>query len=77
LSEFFIARAARLHGFGRSATRLILDRFAGQWEVTQNSRNPAAVAFWRRVIAQYTDGAYRERVANGEVRQTFRSGLKR
>ncbi|MEY2855206.1 MAG: hypothetical protein RL030_2338 [Pseudomonadota bacterium] len=77
LSEFFIARESRLHGFGRGAVRLIFDRFAGQWDVIQNSRNPAAVMFWRRVIAQYTNGAYRERVTNGEVRQTFRTGVKR
>lgn len=74
MSEFFISRSARRRGFGRSALRLIFDRFAGQWEVVQNQRNPGAVDFWRRVIAQYTGGDYRERLGNGEVRQTFRSG---
>jgi predicted acetyltransferase len=75
MSEFFIARAMRHRGIGRSAVRLILDRFAGQWEVVQNQRNPAAVQFWRQVIGQYTRGDYRERIAGGEVRQMFRSGL--
>jgi len=54
--------------------RLILDRFAGRWEVVEYSRNPGAVAFWRKAIAGYTRGNYQERVANGEVRQTFLSG---
>jgi predicted acetyltransferase len=76
MSEFFIARAARQRGFGRNAVRLIFDRFAGQWEVVQNQRNPTSVDFWRRVISQYTGGAWRERIANGEVRQSFRSGTK-
>lgn len=74
MAEFFIARSARGRGAGRSAVRLIFDRFAGRWEVVQNQRNPGAVAFWRAVISQYTRGDYRERMNNGEVRQTFRSG---
>jgi predicted acetyltransferase len=76
MSEFFITRAARGRGIGPSAVRLILDRFAGQWEIVQNQRNAAAVKFWRRVVAQYTAGAWRERTDNGEVRQTFRSGAR-
>ena len=74
MAEFFIARSARRRGLGRSAVRLILDRFAGRWEVIEYQRNPGAVAFWRRIVADYTKGDYRERVANGEVRQLFRSG---
>lgn len=74
MAEFFIARDARRRGAGRSAVRLILDRFAGRWEILQNQRSPGAVEFWRRVISLYTRGDYRERMINGEVRQTFRSG---
>jgi predicted acetyltransferase len=73
MSEFFVARAVRGRGIGRSAVRLILDRFAGRWEIVEYMRNPGAVAFWRRVIGAYTRGAYRERVSNGEVRQHFTS----
>ena len=40
-------------------------------------RNPAAVSFWRRVVALYTGGRYQERVVNGEVRQVFESGYGR
>jgi predicted acetyltransferase len=74
MADFFVARGARRRGVGQGAVRLILDRFAGRWEVIEYSRNPAAVAFWRTVVAQYTKGDYQERVANGEVHQTFRSG---
>lgn len=74
--EFFVARDARRRGVGRSAARLLFDRFAGAWEVVENQRSPDAVAFWRRTIMTYTNGDYRERVANGEVRQTFRSGAR-
>jgi predicted acetyltransferase len=74
MADFFIAREARRRGVGQGAVRLICDRFAGRWEVVEYSRNPAAVAFWRKAITQYTRGNYQERVANGEVRQTFVSG---
>ncbi|MEO8308138.1 MAG: GNAT family N-acetyltransferase [Pseudomonadota bacterium] len=74
MADFFIARESRRRGVGQAAVRLILDRFAGRWEVVEYSRNPAAVGFWRNVITGYTRGNYQERVANGEVRQTFQSG---
>ena len=74
MAEFFIARAHRGLGVGRGAVQLILDRFAGRWEIIEYQRNPGAVTFWRRVVALYTRGNYQERVSNGEVRQVFDSG---
>lgn len=73
MAEFFIDRAHRRRGIGRSAVRLILDRFAGRWEIVEYTRNPGAVQFWRSVVAGYTHGQYRERSGNGEVRQYFTS----
>jgi predicted acetyltransferase len=77
MAEFFISRPQRRLGVGRTAVPLILDRFAGRWEIVEYQRNPVAVDFWRRVVAQYTRGDYQERVSNGEVRQTFVSGPAR
>jgi predicted acetyltransferase len=77
MAEFFVSRAQRRLGVGRTAVPLILDRFAGRWEIVEYQRNPGAVDFWRRVVAQYTRGDYQERVGNGEVRQTFVSGMAR
>lgn len=74
MSEFFIARAQRRRGIGRAAARLILDRFDGRWEITQDAANRDATAFWRHVVAAYTRGDYRERTGGGEVRQYFSSG---
>jgi predicted acetyltransferase len=73
MAEFFITRARRRLGIGATAVRLIFGRFAGRWEITEYLRNTNAVSFWRRVVASYTRGNYRERVVNGEVRQTFES----
>ena len=74
MPEFFIARARRRLGIGQTAVQLILSRFAGRWEITENLRNTGAVSFWRRVVSAYTQGSYQERIANGEVHQVFVSG---
>ena len=73
MSEFFVLSKYRRLGIGRDAAQLILNRFSGQWEVTEYLRNDGAVRFWRSIIAAYTRGQYTERIANGEVRQVFRS----
>jgi ribosomal-protein-alanine N-acetyltransferase len=75
MAEFFITRARRRLGIGATAVRLIFSRFAGRWEITEYLRNANAVSFWRRVVASYTRDNYRERIVNGEVRQTFESGV--
>ena len=75
MAEFFVARPFRRLGVGRFAVELILNRFAGRWEILEYQRNAGAVSFWRRVVAAYTKGQYQERVSNGEVRQFFESGL--
>jgi predicted acetyltransferase len=77
MGEFFIARDSRRLGVGRTAVNLILNRFAGRWEITEYLRNPEAVSFWRRVVAGYTRGSYQERVIDGEVRQIFDSRVPR
>jgi predicted acetyltransferase len=77
MAEFFVSRASRRLGVGRTAVNLILNRFAGRWEITEYLRNPGAVSFWRRVVAGYTRGSYQERVVNGEVRQVFDSRVER
>jgi predicted acetyltransferase len=77
MAEFFIARARRRLGIGQVAVQLILNRFAGRWEITEHASNAGAVSFWRRVVAGYTRGNYQERIVNGEVRQVFESGPRR
>jgi predicted acetyltransferase len=73
MSEFFVREPHRRAGVGRDAATLIFDRFAGEWEILEYTRNPGAVAFWRRVISAYSRGSYTERSRNDEIRQRFRS----
>ena len=73
MSEFFIAVDARRLGVGKDAARLIFDRFGGSWEITEFLYNLPAVAFWRAVVNEYTQGRFREASAHGEIRQMFTS----
>jgi predicted acetyltransferase len=73
LAEFFVTRDARRLGVGREAAELIFNRFDGRWEITEMLRNQGAVSFWREVVGNYTHGDFRESIAHGEVRHTFKS----
>jgi len=77
MAEFFIARSQRRRGIGQTAVQIILNRFAGRWEINEYLRNPVAVSFWRRVVAAYTRGDYQESIVNGEVRHLFLSSVAR
>lgn len=75
--EFFVSRAQRRHGVGRSAVCVLLDRFAGHWQIGEPQGNTTAIAFWRSVVAQYTGGRFRERANDGQIIQSFLSGPER
>lgn len=77
MAEFFISPRSRRLGIGRDAARLIFNRFAGTWEIMEFLYNKPAVAFWRSIVSEYTESKFRETLANGEVRQVFRSGKMR
>ena len=60
MTEFFVMRRYRRRGVGLAAACAAFDRFAGSWEVRQREDNVEATAFWRQVVARYTDGKYQE-----------------
>jgi predicted acetyltransferase len=74
MAEFFVLRRYRRQGVGHAAAVAAFEQFKGPWEIRQRDENLAAVAFWRRVIADYTGGRYQEaRPSSGwkGVVQTF------
>ncbi len=73
LSEFFIRRPFRSKGVGRGAAMLIFARYAGEWSIAEQSRNPDAIRFWRRVVNEFTNGKFREKRGQGEVAHSFTS----
>lgn len=71
LSEFFVRQPFLRLGVGRGAALLLFARFVGEWTIAEQARNSVAVRFWRRVVAEYTQGDFRERRAHGEVEHLF------
>src|SRR5688572_6294208 len=69
LSEFFIRKPFRNKGVGRGAAMLIFARYAGEWTVPEQSRNPGAVRFWRRVVSEFTSGKFREQIGRASCRE--------
>ncbi len=73
----FVLRRFRGQGVGRAAARELFTRIHGQWEVYQVDENRAAIQFWRRVIADFTQGKYLERAIRIDdqscIQQQFRS----
>ncbi len=66
MAEFFIMRKYRHQGVGEHVACNIFDHFPGDWQVGQITENPAATAFWRKVIARYTHADYQEHLLNND-----------
>ena len=54
VSDFFIANRYRRQGIGRQAALAVFDQLRGRWEIGQLPGDPAAQAFWQRVVGEYT-----------------------
>lgn len=66
MAEFFILQRYRRSGVGEQAACWLFDHFPGRWEVRQRKENARAIAFWRRVIARYTDGRFEEEILDDD-----------
>jgi predicted acetyltransferase len=64
MAEFFVTAGAHRKGIGRAAAFQLFDRFKGHWEVWEMQTNVNAQKFWRKIIAEYTDGNYAEHLYN-------------
>ncbi|MCU1530211.1 MAG: family N-acetyltransferase [Frondihabitans sp.] len=51
ISSFFLVKAARGSGYGRTAVRAVTAQHRGRWAVAFQDANTAAVAFWRTIAA--------------------------
>ena len=58
VAEFFIIRAVRRTGYGAQAAHTLFDRHPGRWQVAQEQENNPAQAFWKSVIATYTNNHF-------------------
>lgn len=70
MAEFFIAPEYRGKGYGRVAAHQIFLRYPGPWVIRQQLSNAPAQTFWRRVLKQYGDGDYDERIETTKAGRT-------
>ncbi len=61
ITEFFIMRKYRLQGVGKQVAFEVFRRLPAKWEVRIIKQNHPAQAFWRRIIAEYTQEKYQEK----------------
>jgi predicted acetyltransferase len=66
MAEFFIMRKYRHQRVGEHVARFIFNQFPGDWQVGQITENPAAIAFWRKVISSYTHDNFQEHILNND-----------
>lgn len=58
--EFFVLQAYRGSTVAEQAATEGFNRHRGAWEVVTHPTHSRAIAFWRRVIRQYTSGQFSE-----------------
>lgn len=58
MGEFFVVSKFQGKGVGRHVAKEIFNQFPGVWEVTQIPENKVAIAFWEKIISQYTHGNF-------------------
>jgi predicted acetyltransferase len=65
MDQFFVLRKYRRRGFATQAAKTIFDRHPGAWQVGQMPANRPAQAFWRKVVAEFTQGHFTEHQLSG------------
>ncbi len=60
MAEFFMMQRYRGQGLGQQFATHVFEQHRGVWEVRQLPGNARATSFWKRLIEDYTVGAYKE-----------------
>lgn len=71
IAEFFILKKYRRLGIGKKIAISVFNLHKGQWEVFQKISNKTAQIFWKKVIEEYTNGKFKERLEDGKIIQGF------
>lgn len=61
VGEFFIVSKFQGKGIGRYVAEQLFSQFQGIWETAQMPENQAAISFWEKVVAHYTQGEFEKR----------------
>ncbi len=58
IGEFFIIAKFQGKGIGRYVAEQVFNQFPGIWETSQIPENTAAIDFWDKVVARYSNGQF-------------------
>ena len=71
IAEFFILKKYRRSGIGKLVAVEVFNLHKGYWEVYQKISNNPAQVFWNKVISEYTNGQFREKLEDEKRIQNF------
>ena len=77
MDQFFILKKYRRRSAGRVLAQQVFAALPGKWEVGQMIDNLAAQAFWRTMIAAYTQGNYLESTLLGNAWRAWEGVVQR
>ena len=58
MSDFFVMYKYRNAGVGKFAANDLFDKFKGIWQLNTVKINTTSVAFWTKIVDDYTNGMY-------------------
>lgn len=58
MAEFFILRYYQGKGLGRYFAHALFDKHRGKWQAAMHCNNKKGIAFWNKIICDYTNGDY-------------------
>lgn len=66
ITEFFVMRKYRRQGVGKQVAFAVFNRLPAKWEAAVIQANLLAQKFWRKIIAEYTQGVYQETLLDND-----------
>ena len=60
MDQFFVLKKYRRQRVATHAATHVFSRHPGAWQIEQMTENSAAQAFWRKLIAEFSEGQYEE-----------------
>lgn len=67
MAEFFVMFKYRRCGLGKWVAFQLFDKFKGTWQLKRHPKNLPSVAFWDKVVSEYTGGSFRLESMGGEI----------
>ena len=71
IAEFFVLNKYRKLGAGTFMAKEIFKKYRGKWEIRTLLKNKRGQEFWRKIVKEVSNGAYREQLIRNNSRYAF------